>query len=307
MQVVHEPGELRTRGQKVCAAIGFFDGIHLGHREILNRTMADARAMEGVALAVTFDRHPYVVVAPDRVPPLIYSLPQKLRVLEALGLDATLLIHFDRAFSEQSGETFIRGLAQGFGPLHSLSVGANFTFGHKRSGDVALLRKLGLELGFAVRGVEAVLFEGETISSTRVRESIRAGRLEDASRLLGRPYSFASRVVTGDRLGRRMGIPTANLDPDGLALPPTGVYAVEALWRGQVHPAVLNIGFRPTLGQSNPPLRVEAHLLDFSTDLHGEELEIVLRARLRDEIKFGSVEELRAQISKDIEQARQEL
>jgi len=235
---------------------------------------------------------------------LIYSLPQRMRVIESLGADALLLLHFDKTFSEQTGEQFIRGLARDLGLLRSICVGANFTFGHKRSGNVALLKQLGTELNFNVHAVAAVSLDGDVVSSTRIRTAIQSGELDAASQMLGRTYSFCGKVIRGDGLGRKLGFPTANMDTTSLVLPPRGVYAIHAEMNGQRHRAVLNIGMRPTLEQPQPRLQVEAHLLDFDAQLYGEELEIIIVEKLRDEQRFGSVEELRAQIARDIEAAR---
>jgi len=343
MTIIHTADELKPSGRKVCLAIGFFDGVHLGHQQIIRQTVTDARRHEAVALVITFDRHPNTAVAPQRVPPLIYSLPQKLRAIESLGTDSLLLIHFDKAFSEQTGEGFIRGLARDLGqasvgsvglvgrvgpvglggsesgpaPINSVCVGANFVFGHKRGGNVELLKKLGAELKFAVHGLAAVSLDGRAVSSTRIREAIARGDLDAVSQMLGRAYSIAGRVVRGDGVGRQLGFPTANLDATGLALPPHGVYAVHAeinlaqgagrrvqgAGRSPVR-AVLNIGLRPTLQNPAPQLRVEAHLLDFEGDLYGQELEIIFGEKLRDERKFGSLEELREQIGRDVQDAR---
>ena len=304
MKIIRAANELGPPGRKVCLAIGFFDGVHLGHQQIIRQTIADARQHDALAVAVTFDRHPSAIVAPDRVPPLIYSLPLKLRVIESLGADVLLLIHFDRAFSEQSGEQFIRGLAREL-PLASLCVGAAFTFGHKRAGNVALLKTLGAELNFSVHGLAAVSLDGKTVSSTLIRETIRAGDLDATGQMLGRAWSLAAKVVRGDRLGHQLGFPTANVDATGLVLPPNGVYAALAREPGGVaHRAVVNIGTRPTLKTAAPELRVEAHLLDFSGDLYGQELELLFTDKLRDEQKFSSVDELKAQIARDIVEAR---
>jgi riboflavin kinase / FMN adenylyltransferase len=167
MNIIHAANELDTKGKRVCLAIGFFDGVHLGHQQILRQTIADARQHDGIALVLTFDQHPATIVAPDKVPPLIYSLPQKLRAIESLGVENVFLIRFDKKFSEQTGEQFIRGLAQELGKVRSICVGANFVFGHKRSGNVALLKKLGAELDFSVHGLSAVSLDGRTVSSTR--------------------------------------------------------------------------------------------------------------------------------------------
>jgi riboflavin kinase / FMN adenylyltransferase len=300
MNLIHHASELKPGNRKVCLAIGFFDGVHLGHQQIIRQTIADARQHEAIALVLTFDRHPNTVVAPARVPPLIYSLPQKLRAIESLGADALLLIHFDKAFSEQTGESFVRTLAADLGQIRSVCVGANFTFGHKRSGNVELLKKIGAELKIAVHGMAALSLDGKAVSSTRIRERILAGDLDAASQMLGRAYSVAGTVVRGDGLGRQLGFPTANLDTTGLALPPTGVYAVHAHAAGRTCRGVLNLGHRPTLQNPKLELRVEAHLVDFVGDLYGQELELIFVEKLREEKKFGSLAELRDQIARDI-------
>jgi riboflavin kinase/FMN adenylyltransferase len=304
MRIIHTADELKPADRKVCLGIGFFDGVHLGHQQIIRQTITDARQHEAIALVITFDQHPNTVVAPSRVPPLVYSLPQKLRAIEALGIDTLLLIHFNKAFSEQTGEAFIRGLARDLGHVQSLCVGANFVFGYKRGGNVELLRKLGAELKFAVHGLAAVALDGRAVSSTRIREAIRAGDLDRVSQMLGRAYSLAGPVVRGDGLGHQLGFPTANLDVTGLALPPHGVYAVHAETGGKTYRAVLNIGLRPTLQNPNPQLRVEAHLIDFAGELYGQELELAFVDKLRPEAKFPSLAELRAQIARDILEAQ---
>jgi riboflavin kinase/FMN adenylyltransferase len=300
MRVIHAANELKPAGRKVCLAIGFFDGVHLGHQHIIRQTLTDARRHEAIALIITFDRHPNAVVAPHRLPPLIYSLPQKLRVIESLGADRLLLIPFDKTFSEQTGEAFIRGLARDLGHVQSLCVGANFLFGHRCTGNVDLLKQLGGELKFAVHGLAAVALDGKAVSSTRIRETIRVGDLDGASQMLGRAYSLAGTVVRGDGLGHQLGFPTANLDTTGLVLPPNGVYAVHAEVRGKRQRAVLNIGQRPTLQSAAPQLRVEAHLIDFTGELYGQELEVTFVEKLRPEKKFPSLADLRAQIARDI-------
>jgi riboflavin kinase/FMN adenylyltransferase len=300
MPIIHAARELQPQGSRVCLAIGFFDGVHLGHQQIIRQTINDAHRHEALSLVLTFDRHPNTVVAPGRVPPLIYSLPQKLRAIESLGADLLLLIHFDKSFSEQSGEDFIRGLWRDLGHIQSLCVGANFVFGHKRTGNVTLLKKLGVELNFVVHGLAAVSLGGKAVSSTRIRETIAAGGLDNASQMLGRAYSLAGKVVRGDGLGHKLGFPTANVDPNGLALPPNGVYAVHAEAAGRRHRAVLNIGYRPTLRNPSPALRVEAHLIDFEGDLYDQEIEITFVEHLRPEMRFASLADLRHQIAKDI-------
>jgi riboflavin kinase / FMN adenylyltransferase len=304
MKIIHSAKELNAGARKVCLAIGFFDGVHLGHQQIIRQTIADAGQHDALTLVITFDRHPNTVVAPDRVPPLIYSLPQKLRTIASLGTDTLLLIHFDKAVSEQPGEAFIRGLSRDLGRIQSLCVGANFTFGHKRDGSVPLLKKLGEELNFTVHGIAAVSLDSQPVSSTRIREVIRSGDFDAASEMLGRRYALTGRVVHGDQIGHKLGFPTANLDTSSLLIPPNGVYAAHATVRGQTHRAVLNIGYRPTLNQPAEQLRVEVHLLDFDGLLHDEEMEVTFADKLRDEKKFASLDELKTQIARDIAEAQ---
>lgn len=304
MKIIHDPAELGATSQRVCLAIGVFDGVHLGHQQVIRQTVSDAQQHGAVPVVITFDRHPNSIVAPERTPPLVYSLPQKLRVIGSLGVPATLLIEFDRAFSEQSGEVFIRGLAKGFRQIHSICVGSNFTFGHQRSGNVALLKTLGQELKFVVHGLAAVSLDGKTVSSTRIRDAIGNGNLDAASQILGRAYSSAGIVTQGDRLGRQLGFPTANLDVTGLVLPPNGVYAVHARTDKDIYQGALNIGCRPTLQTGEPQKRFEVHLLEFHGDLYGQEIEITYVEKLRDEQRFPSLEALKEQIAQDIDRAR---
>lgn len=300
MKMIRAANELKAGGRKVCLAIGFFDGVHLGHQQIIRQTIADARQHDALALVLTFDRHPNTIVAPARVPPLIYSLPQKLRVIESLGVDTLLLIPFDKQFSRQTGEEFIRRLARETGQIQSLCVGADFVFGHHRSGNVPLLKQLGGEMGFTVHGLAAVSLDGQIVSSTRIREFIRDGDLDTVSQMIGRPYAISGRVIKGQRLGQELGFPTANLDVAGLALPPKGVYAGRVNVDGKAYRTALNIGLRPTVSSKSQVIHAEAHVLNFNGNLYNRELEVEIGDKLREEKKFASKAELREQIALDI-------
>ena len=304
MKVITQAGELRSASGKVCVAIGVFDGVHLGHQQVIRQTISDAQQHEANPVIITFDCHPNSVVAPERTPPMIYPVWKKLRMLETLGVKTAYLIHFDKLFSEIPAETFVRDLVKNCGRVFSISVGSTFTFGYKRGGNVGLLKKLGEELHFSVHGLAAVALDGERVSSTRIREAILKGELDAATQMLGRTYSLSGKIVEGDKFGRQLGFPTANLDVNGLAVPPRGVYAIHAEVRGKTHRAVLNIGVRPTLQSPTPKLRVEAHLLDFAEDLYGVEMEITFVEKLREEQKFPSPELLRQHIARDVEAAR---
>jgi riboflavin kinase/FMN adenylyltransferase len=305
VQLIHRAADLNSGGRKVSVGIGMFDGVHLGHQQVLKQTLADARQHNGLSLAITFDRHPSSILNPAKAPRLIYALPQKLREIEGLGIDVILLIPFTREFSQQTGERFVRELTAQLGNVYSICVGSSFTFGHKRSGNVDLLKTLGAELKFQVHGLAAVSLAGQIVSSTRIRERIAAGDLNSASQMLGRAYSISGKVTHGDKLGGKLGTPTANIDISGLITPPNGVYAVQARVGNTLHPAVANLGYRPTLQEASPTLRFEVHLLDFSGDLYDQELEISFAEFIRGERRFGNLDELQAQMSRDKESARQ--
>jgi len=292
--------EVQPEGRSVFLAIGFFDGVHLGHRSIIELTVKAARRQGVLSLVVTFDRHPSCVVSPAHVPRLICPLAIKVLEIGRLAPEALLLLHFDKQLSEVRAEAFVRALAGDVEKIGGVCVGRNFRFGHNREGDVRLLEDLGKSLGFSVTGLPAVQWDGRAISSTRIRRAIAAGDLRGAGEMLGRSHALSGQVIRGDGLGRQLGFPTANLDVEGLVLPPAGVYAAHARVNDRRYMAVLNIGHRPTLNRPDLHLRVEAHLLDFSEDLYGRQLEVVPQMKLRDERRFPSLEALRDQISKDI-------
>jgi len=306
MLVTRTPAELPRALRGCCVAWGLFDGVHLGHQHVIRAALTDAFAHDAPSVALTFDPHPLSVVRPERAPRLLQPLPQRLRVLADLGLTAALVFPFTRDVADWSGDEFIRRLVSGAGGLRSLSVGEGFQFGHNRSGDVPLLKRLGKELGFGVHVAPPVSLGGTVVSSSRIRQCLREGNLEYVTELLGRPYAISGVVRPGDRLGRQLGVPTANLAIDGLELPPFGVYAarVRRLTQSTDHPSVLNVGVRPTLGKPDGELRFEVHLLDFTGNLYGEELEVTFVEFLRAEQRFESLDALREQIGRDQAAAR---
>ena len=305
LRVIVSASDLQPNGLPVAVAMGMFDGVHLGHQHVIRSALLNARRLSGRSVVISFHPHPLAMIQPEKAPEFLQSVRQRLRAIQALGVDAVLLIPFDEEFSRRTGEEFVRGLARDFGSLRSFTVGQGFHFGHGRSGNVPLLKSLGAELGFATHAMAPLSVGDQLVSSTRIRKALRAGDLSEVSELLGRSYSLAGQVVRGDQLGRQLGYPTANLDVSGLLLPPAGVYAARALrGNGSEHPCVLNIGLRPTLDQLTPTLRFEVHLLDFDDALYGEELEIEFVKRLRAEKKFPGIEVLKRQIAADIRAAR---
>jgi len=297
----------RQNFKSACVAIGVFDGVHLGHQQVIKKMISEAKAHRAAPVVVTFDRHPKTVIPHSKPPLLIYSLKQKLKALADCGAQYVLLIPFDINFSRIEAACFVKILNYELGNIKSISVGRNFLFGHNRGGNVALLEEIGKKLGFTVFGLNPVSLDGRTISSTRVREAIVKGEIAIASQMLGRDYGVSGKVVPGDGIGKTLGFPTANIDVTGLVLPPRGVYAARVAIDENFYNAVLNIGLRPTLRQPDPQLRFELHILDFNDDIYGKEVETIFVKKLRDEIQFSSIEQLKSQIKKDIEQAREVL
>ena len=293
--------------------VGNFDGIHVGHRAILDTVVARARALEGEAVVYTFDPHPRRVLHPERSPKLLTTLEQRLELLEEAGIDAVIVEPFTHEFARTPAEVFIRDVIHA--RIHPLEVyvGYDFHFGRDREGSMRLLTELGPHLGFSVTIISEIVVDEGDVNSTRIRHVLAEGRVEEATAMLGRPYTIRGRVASGDRRGRELGFPTANLEPENEVLPGAGVYAGRLRLldagdppRGSVHAAVTNVGTRPTFRDGGEVL-AEAHLLDFAGDLYGRRVELAFLSRLRPERRFPGVEALRAQIREDVEEARKRL
>ena len=293
-----------NNNRKVCLAIGMFDGVHLGHQKVLQNAINAASQSNAISVAVTFDQHPANIISPKNAPSLIQTQAQRNRSIELLGVDAILIIKFNEAFSRKTGKSFIQELAQGFGSIHSISVGNDFMFGHNRDGNFQLLQKLSQELNFLTYGLQPVKLNGQIVSSTRIRSALINGKIDDAKQMLGRKFSIEGPVVKGDGKGREIGYPTANIDTKNLILPPNGVYASYTKFNGKTHKSLLNIGVRPTIIKPNPSIQVEAHILKFNENIYDQVIDIELIEKLRNEMKFESIEELKKQISCDIENAK---
>lgn len=289
--------ELAAQDGPLHLALGVFDGVHAGHRAVIARAVEAARKQGGKAFVVTFDPHPIRVIAPEKAPAsLLATLDEKAAVLKALGVDGLLVIHFDMTFARMDAEEFVRKLLAA--DVRTIAVGEDWRFGSKRSGDVAMLRRMGGEVGFQLEAVPPVMWDGERISSTRIRQAIRDGNFEAVEEMLGQPYELSGTVIEGRKLGREIGFPTANLRLGERQTPRDGVWAVNVYGLGK---GVANLGTRPTVDGGERLL--EVHLFDFSGDLYGKELRVSFGKFLRPERKFSSVEELREQIGKDAEEA----
>jgi riboflavin kinase / FMN adenylyltransferase len=286
-----------------AVTIGNFDGVHRGHQALIAAAVAHARSTGGASVALTFDPHPARILSPERAPSSLMTLDQRAEAMGALGIDHVVALRFDGRLAAMEPSEFCSEVLQRSLAANAVVVGESFRFGRRRAGDVATLRALGTELGFAVEAVTPVPFEGKAISSSRVREALAAGDVSRAAALLGRRFFLDGRVVAGDGRGRSIGVPTANLESPNETLPGLGVYAcwiridAEAL-----RPAVANVGRRPTFGGGAAV--VEAHLLDWHGDLYGRPVRLEFERRIRDERRFGDADELLRQIQVDIVEAR---
>ncbi|MBI3158724.1 MAG: bifunctional riboflavin kinase/FAD synthetase [Chloroflexi bacterium] len=303
MQHTHNLQTLSLNG--AWLSVGVYDGVHLGHRAVLEPMIAAAHAAAAPAAVLTFDPHPAVVFSGPRDDFLLTTPAERADLMDALGVDVLITFPFSQAAAATPARQFVESLHAHLG-LSQLWVGEGFAMGHNRQGDIATLADYGKELGFAVRAIPPLEMDGAAVSSTRIRAHLAGGDVEAANALLGRAYSLRGVVVRGDGRGRTIGIPTANLSiPTERAVPANGVYAGWAKVGEAQWPAVTNIGVRPTFASDAPMRTVETHLLDYEGDLYGRELELSFTARLRGEQKFSGVEALVAQIHADIARARE--
>ncbi|MCH2171190.1 bifunctional riboflavin kinase/FAD synthetase [Myxococcota bacterium] len=308
-------GLVGTSMEGVVVTMGNFDGIHVGHRSILETVVARARILAAESVVYTFEPHPRRVLQPERAPGLLTSLEQKLELFEAIGVDTAIVEPFTLEFSRVSPEAFVReNLHQKLHPVE-VYVGYDFHFGKDRSGTMNMLTETGPKLGFSVTIISEVTVGGRDVNSTRIRDLLTTGRTREVSDLLGRPYGVRGTVVDGDRRGRTLGFPTANLAPAEPAqvFPTAGVYSGHVRFlddgdppEGTVIGAVANVGTRPTFDDSSVML-IEAHLLDFSGDLYGRSIQFEFDSQLREERKFESVDALQEQIRADVVEGRKRL
>ncbi|HYW73288.1 MAG TPA: bifunctional riboflavin kinase/FAD synthetase [Pyrinomonadaceae bacterium] len=283
--------------------LGVFDGLHRGHQLVMQTVVKRAQVTGAVPTVITFEPHPRAVLHPESAPPLLQTFDQKIEALGVLGIQQTIVIHFDQAFSQIRAEDFLREVVLGRLQAREVYLGRGFFFGHNREGNIELLRRVSATLGFVADEIPEVRLRGHRIGSTRIRELLLHGRVNLARRMLGRPYGVEGPVVRGDERGATLGFPTANLCPHNRVIPRGGVYVTATLIEGHWRRSVTNIGTRPTFGE-NPDSSVETHVIDWSGNLYGNVVRVRFLHRLRGEQKFGSIEELRNQIGRDVSRAQ---
>jgi len=305
MLVVDNLAQIIGAEEGTAVALGNFDGIHLGHRQIFRTLTRRAQECAVKSLVYTFDPHPLKLLAPDRAPLLLNTTEEKERLIEALNIDILARIPFTPEVASYPAEDFVRAVLVDKLKIKALVIGYDFAFGYQRRGTGPFLQEQGKRFGFSVDVLQPLGIDGLPYSSTRVRELLTRGEVDLVPTQLGRHYTLSGQVVAGDKRGRELGFPTANICTAKELLPAPGVYAVLVRWNNRDYPAVVNIGCRPTFGQG--PFQLEAHLLDFNQDLYGQDLRLYFFQRLRGEEGFVDVSHLIAAIHRDIELARQAL
>jgi riboflavin kinase/FMN adenylyltransferase len=305
MQILRSISELSQLRGPLFLAIGVFDGVHLGHQAVISTSARHAKDAGGTPVVVTFDPHPAKVLRPDDAPHLLTATQHKIALIRDLGVAHLLILHFDRTFAATEPEEFVRQLVAHSRPLREICVGHEWSFGKGRAGNLALLKQLGATSNFDVVGVPAVTLNGEVVSSTEIRRAVAEGDLIKATQMLGREYTILGTVIAGEKLGRKLGFPTANLSAHSEQFPPNGVYVTEARISGALYRGVANLGYRPTVAQGKPERLLELHLFDLNKDIYGEEVEVRFLRYLRPEQKFENVEALAAQIARDVALARE--
>ncbi|NCD26436.1 MAG: bifunctional riboflavin kinase/FAD synthetase [Deltaproteobacteria bacterium] len=299
MYCVSRPEQIGGLENGSCVTIGNFDGVHVGHQRLLGRVRDRALQLGLPSVVITFEPHPLRFFTGRKTPPFITLPEQKTELITQLGIDHLLCLEFNAALAAMPPEEFVRRILVGGLRVRELIIGYDYAFGKGRSGNYALLGRLGQELGFEVEQLEPVLMDQTIVSSTRIRDLVEAGDVWAARPLLGRFYRVSGTVVHGqNRGGRLLGFPTANMHLNDELFPKTGVYCCWAEVDGDVHPAVANIGYNPTFG--NEVLSVEVHILDLHADLYGKPMHVHFVQRLRGEKKFSGLDELKAQIAKDV-------
>ena len=298
METIHFPDDPRPSWLvHPVIALGNFDGLHRGHLKIIERVKRGAAEHGGTPMAMTFDPHPPRIVRPDKAPPLLMTKAQRIEALHRAGVHCVAVVRFTKELSQWDADTFVRKVLVDWLRVSEVWVGANFLFGHERSGTFSVLRGLGLSYGFRADKIDPVRYKDFVVSSTRIRRLVSEARMDEAAALLGRAYYVDGTIVEGRRRGRELGFPTANLETQNELVPPNGVYATIMTIDGVVHGGVTNIGMRPTFGETTPT--IETHVLDYSGNLYGQTVRLAFVQRLRDERRFEDVDALRAQIDAD--------
>jgi len=304
MEIIRSIEELERLHGPLFLAIGVFDGVHRGHQAVISTSASHARSSNGTPLVVTFDPHPVKVLRPNDAPHLLTATEHKIALIRDLGVDHLLVINFDKKFAATAPEKFVEQLVAHSKPLREICVGHEWSFGKDRRGNLDLLKELGAQFHFHVVGIPPVKVNGAVVSSTAIRQAVEKGDFATAAVMLGREYTILGTVKAGEKLGKKLGYPTANLSAHSEQFPPNGVYLAEAWIQGVLYHGVVNLGYRPTVSSGRSERVLEIYLLDFNREIYGENVEVRFVRYLRPERKFDSLEALVRQIEADVRQAR---
>jgi len=307
MKVLHRLEEVRGEQEPIVLTIGSFDGIHRGHRALIDQARTEARAVGGRAWVLTFDPHPLKVLRPEAAPALLTSTDHKLALLAHCDVEGVVLLPFTPELAQKTPEEFLEELRQSVPALTSIVVGKNWRFGRGARGDPPLLRALAARLNLRTTIVEPICWHGSPISSSRIRATVEHGELEAAAEMLGRPFSVMGRVIHGQKRGRALGFPTANVRPENEVKPPAGVYAVRARLDAELHDGAAYLSRDAAVGGEARYWAVEVYLFHFEHELYGRELEIFFLAHLRGDRHFNRDRDLKAQIREDVRQVQERL
>ena len=301
MRTLQSLAELTDIAEPMALAAGVFDGVHVGHRAVVALALEKAGTSHGQAWVLTFEPHPLKILKPEAAPALLTSTPHKLALLESLGVNGCVLLPFNHDLALVEPEAFIDDLCAAAPSLRDMVVGENWTFGHRARGNTSLLRSIAERKKLAVSVVPGLSWSGAVVSSTRIRQAVSAGNLDDAAAMLGRPFSMLGTVVHGRKVGRSLGFPTANVDPHNEVRPPSGIYAVRVVIDGSSFPGAAYVSGETSAVEQDI---VEVHIIDAQLDLYGRDIEVCFHRKLRDDQRFAGQAELRAQIARDVDQAR---
>lgn len=302
MEIILGTDKISRPFRNPVVALGNFDGIHLGHQRIFERTKQEAKAIRGESIVFTFEPHPLKVLQTDQCPPLITPFKKKIMLIESLGIDVVISEEFTRRFAATSARDFVKSILVDRVGTHTIIVGYNYSFGRARQGGVEDLKRYAQEFGFYVKVLGPLRIDNRIVSSSAIRKHVQHGEMSEAARLLGRHYMVLGKVIWGTARGRLLGVPTANVEILNELYPKNGVYAVEVLVDDRTYHGVANVGMNPTFGGNR--FSVEVHIFDFKRDIYGKEIQVAFIERIREERLFESVNALTEQISKDITHAK---
>ena len=311
MEIIRGIDHLTRSLVNPVVTLGNFDGVHLGHQKIFERVKEDASKINGETVVITFEPHPLKVLSPKHCPPLLTPFRKKMMLVEKSGIEIVLCIEFSLDFSRITPFDFIKNILVEKVRVRKVVIGFNYHFGKRQMGNVRILKSAGKHFNYEVEVMDPLEIDHMAVSSSRIRELIKRGKVEDAAKLLGRDYPIIGRVVQGSKRGHTIGFPTANLEISEELYPKTGVYAVEVIWNQQIFNALANVGFNPTfisVQKDRSPERsfsVEVYVLNFNEEIYGEEIQVNFKRKIRDEVRFDSPSQLIEQIEKDIRWAKE--